>query len=145
MQNKKVLGLDLGSKTLGIAISDRFATIAQPVETFQFKTNHYKHAIEYVKNLVKKESISTIVLGLPINLNNTESERSETSRRFAKKLEDATKLNVVLWDERLSTMEVERVLIKGGVRREKRKEHVDKLAASVILQNYLDVNKEERE
>jgi len=144
MQNNKVLGLDLGSKTLGIAISDVFATFAQPVETFQFKTNHYKHAIEYVALLVEKENVTTIVLGLPINMDNTENERSEISRRFAKKLEGATKINVVLWDERMSTMEVERVLIDGGVRREKRKQHVDKLAATVILQNYLDANKKER-
>jgi len=145
MQSNKILGLDLGSKTLGIAISDVFAIFAQPVETYQFKTNHYKHAIEYVALLVEKENVTTIVLGLPINMNNTENERSEISRRFAKKLEDATRVNVVLWDERMTTMEVERVLIDGGVRREKRKDHVDKLAATVILQNYLDARKKERE
>lgn len=145
MQKNKVLGLDLGSKTLGIAISDVFATFAQPIETFQFKTNHYKHAIEYVAALVEKEQVATVVLGLPISLNNTENERSEISRRFAQKLEKATNINVVLWDERMTTMEVERVLIDGGVGRKKRKDYVDKLAATVILQSYLDASKKERE
>jgi len=134
----KTLGLDLGSKTLGIAMSDVFGTLAQPRETFTFKTAHYQHAVNYVAELVEKENVSTIVLGLPKHMNGTDGERSEISRRFAKKVETATDIQVILWDERMTTLQVERVLIAGGVRRANRKQHVDKLAATVILQSYLD-------
>ena len=134
----KILGLDLGSKTLGVAISDALGIMAQPRETFMFKTEHYKHAIEYVVELTNKESISIIVLGLPKNMDNTEGDRVEKSRRFAKKIEDATGIKVVLWDERMTTMQANRVLIDGGVRREDRKKYVDKLAATIILQSYLE-------
>jgi putative Holliday junction resolvase len=134
----KTLGLDLGSKTLGIAMSDVLGMMAHGIETFTFKPDHYKHAVEYVAEMVKKENISIIVLGLPKNMNNTEGERGQISRRFAKKVEDATGVEVVLWDERMTTMQVERVLIDGGVRRMDRKKHVDKLAATIILQSYLD-------
>ena len=136
----RILGLDLGSKTLGIAISDALGMIAHGVETFTFKTEHYKHAVDYVAAFIKKENISTIVLGYPLNMDTTEGERAKRSRRFAKKVEDATDVKVVLWDERLSTMQVERILIDGGVRRENRKKYADKLAATIILQSYLDNN-----
>ena len=134
----KILGLDLGCKTLGIAISDEIGMMAHGVETFTFKTEHYKHAINYVIEFIKKENISTIVLGYPLNMNNTEGERGDRSRRFAKKVADATGVNVILWDERLTSMLVKRVLIDGGVRRENRRNHADKLAATIILQSYLD-------
>ena len=134
----RILGLDLGSKTLGIAISDALGMMAHGVETFMFKPNHYKHAVDYVVEMIRKENISTIVLGLPKNMNNTEGERGEISRRFARKIEGASGIKVVLWDERMTTMQASRVLIDGGVRRENRKKHVDKLAATIILQSYLD-------
>ena len=134
----KTLGLDLGDKTLGIAMSDALGMMAQPRETFTFKRAHYKHALEYIVAYIKQENVSTIVLGLPKHMNNTEGERAEVSRRFAKKIEVATDARVILWDERLTTMQVERTLIEGGVRRENRKNHIDKLAATVILQSYLD-------
>jgi len=134
----RILGLDLGSKTLGIAISDTLGMIAHGVETFTFKTEHYKHAVDYVATFIKKENISTVVLGYPLNMNATEGKRGEISRRFAKKVEDATRVKVILWDERLTTMQAQRVLIDGGVRRENRKKHIDELAATIILQSYLD-------
>ena len=134
----RILGLDLGSKTLGIAISDALGMMAHSVETFTFKTEHYKHAIDYVAAFIKKENISTVVLGHPLNMDDTEGERADRSRRFAKKIENATGVRVVLWDERLTTMQAQRVLIEGGVRRENRKKHVDKLAATIILQSYLE-------
>ena len=134
----KILGLDLGNKTLGIAMSDALGMIAHGVETYTFKTAHYKHAVNYVAEIVKKENISTIVLGYPLNMNNTIGERAEISQRFAKKLEVATELEVVLWDERMTTMQAERTLIDGNVRRENRKNYIDKLAATIILQSYLD-------
>ena len=136
----RILGLDLGSKTLGIAISDTLGMVAHGVETYTFKTEHYKHAINYVSTFIKKENISTIVLGHPLNMDATEGERAKRSRRFAQKVENATDVKVVLWDERLTTMQAERVLIDGGVRRENRKKHADKLAATIILQSYLDKN-----
>jgi len=134
----RVLGLDLGDKTLGIAISDALGVTAQARETFTFKTAHYKHALEYVTEYVKKENVSMVILGLPKNMDNSEGERAEISRRFAKRIENATGVRVMLWDERLTTMQVERTLIECGVRRENRKKHIDKLAATVILQSYLD-------
>lgn len=136
----KLLGLDLGSKTLGVAISDSLGMMAHGVETFTFKAEHYKHAIDYTVKMIKKENISTVVLGLPLHMDNTEGERSILARRFAKKLESAVDIKVVLWDERMTTVQVERVLINGGVRRENRKKHIDKLAATIILQSYLDCN-----
>jgi len=134
----KTIGLDLGSVTLGVSISDALGMMAHGVETFKFAKDHYKDAVAYVVNFVVRENVSKIVLGLPKNMNNSEGERAELSRRFAAKLENATGLPVVLWDERMTTMQVERVLIEGGVRRENRKKHVDKMAATIILQSYLD-------
>jgi len=134
----RILGLDLGSKTLGIAISDALGMMAHGVETFTFKTNHYKHAIDYIAAFIGKENISTIVLGHPLNMDGTEGERADRSRRFAKKVEAATGVKVVLWDERLTTMQAERILIDGGVCRENRKKYADKLAATIILQSYLE-------
>ena len=134
----KLLGLDLGSTTLGIAMSDALGMMAHGVETFTFKPDHYKHAVFYVSELVKRECISTVVLGYPKHMNNTVGKRGEISERFAKKIEAETGVNVVLWDERMTTLEVDRLLIGGGVRRENRKKYVDKLAATIILQSYLD-------
>jgi len=134
----KVLGLDLGEKTLGVAVSDALKMIAMPKETFHFKTAHYKHAHEYVLECVKKENISTIVLGLPKNMDNSEGPRAQITRKFKAKLEEETNVRIILWDERLTTKAADRVLIEGGVRRENRKKHVDSVAATLILQNYLD-------
>ncbi|MCL1990694.1 MAG: Holliday junction resolvase RuvX [Defluviitaleaceae bacterium] len=140
----KTLGLDLGDKTLGIAMSDSLGMVAHGIETFTFKTAHYKHALEYLVNFLKKEDISTIVLGMPKNMDNTIGERAHISQRFAKKVEIMTGRNVVLWDERLTTTEANRVLIAGGVRRENRKDHLDQLAATLILQSYLDRQQHDR-
>ena len=136
----KVVGLDLGSKTVGIAISDALGMMAHGVETYPFKTAHYKHAIEYLVQFMQREPVAKFVLGLPKNMDGTEGERAEISRRFADKLTAATGIPVVLWDERLTSMQAERVLIDGDVRRENRKAHIDKLAATIILQSYLDAN-----
>ena len=137
----KTLGLDLGDKTLGIAISDALGMMAHGVETFTFKTAHYKHALEHVVNLVEKEQISTVIIGMPKHMNNTEGDRAEISRRFGKKLEGLVNAKIILWDERLTTLQAERLLIEGGVRRENRKSYIDKIAATMILQNYLDAGR----
>ena len=107
----KTLGLDLGTRTLGIAISDALGMMAHGVETFRFEENHYKKAIQHVQQLVKTQHVSKIVLGLPKNMNGSIGERGQVTQDFAKKLEEATNVKVILWDERLTTMQVERVLI----------------------------------
>ena len=134
----KILGLDLGTRTCGIAISDALGMMAHGVETFQFEENHYKKAIQHVQQLVKTQHVSKIVLGLPKNMNGSIGERGQVTQDFAKKLEEATNIKVILWDERLTTMQVERVLIQADVSRNKRKKVVDKMAATIILQSYLD-------
>ena len=134
----KTLGLDLGTRTLGIAISDALGMMAHGVVTFRFEENHYKKAIQHVQQLVKTQHVSKIVLGLPKNMNGSIGERGQVTQDFAKKLEEATNVKVILWDERLTTMQVERVLIQADVSRNKRKKVVDKMAATIILQSYLD-------
>ena len=134
----KTLGLDLGTRTLGIAISDALGMMAHGVETFRFEETHYKKAIQHVQQLVKTQHVSKIVLGLPKNMNGSIGERGQVTQDFAKKLEEATNVKVILWDERLTTMQVERVLIQADVSRNKRKKVVDKMAATIILQSYLD-------
>ena len=134
----KILGLDLGSTTLGIAMSDASGKISGAKETYKFKPEHYKHAVEYVAQIVKKENISKIVLGLPKNMDNTEGKRCIITRHFAKKVEDATGIAVVLWDERLTTIQANQILIESCVRSKNRKRHVDKIVATIILQSYLD-------
>ena len=137
----KILGLDLGTRTVGIAISDALGMMAHGVETFRFEENHYKKAILHVQQLVTMQRVSTIVLGLPKNMNGSIGERGQVTQEFAKKLEEAIKVPVILWDERLTTMQVERVLIQADVSRGKRKKVVDKMAATIILQSYLDSSK----
>lgn len=134
----KTLGLDLGTRTLGIALSDALGMMAHGVETFRFEERHYKKAIEHVQQLVQDHRVSTIVLGFPKNMNGSIGERGLETQRFGEKLEAAAGVNVVLWDERMTTMQVERVLIEADVSRSKRKKVVDKMAATVILQSYLD-------
>jgi len=134
----KTMGLDLGTRTLGIALSDVLGLMAHGLETFRFEEKHYNKAIQHVQELVKAQKVSTIVLGLPKNMNGSIGFRGEETQAFAKRLEEAVGLPIVLWDERMTTMQVERVLIAADVSRQKRKKVVDKMAATVILQSYLD-------
>lgn len=134
----KILGLDLGSKTLGIAISDSLGLIARGVETFTFKENHFQEAIERIKIIIQKEKIEKIILGYPKNMNGSIGERGKICEKFAKKLENELQIEVILWDERLTTLEVEKILIDANMSRQKRKKIIDKMAAVVILQSYLN-------
>jgi len=134
----KILGLDLGTKTLGIAISDALGLTAQGIETFTFPENQFKHALNRVKDLVEQHKVERIVLGYPKNMNGTVGERGKASETFAQMLENTLKIKVVLWDERLSTLEAEKVLINADLSRQKRKKIIDKMAAVVILQSYLN-------
>ena len=136
---KKVLGLDLGSRTCGIAMSDILGMIAHGVETFRFKPDDYFTCAKHVKEIVEKNDIETIVLGLPKHMNGDIGERGQISIEFKKQLEEMIEgINVVLIDERLTTVVAENQLLFADVSRKKRKQVIDKMAAVAILQGYLD-------
>lgn len=134
----RYLGLDLGSKTLGIALSDTTNTIASSLKTIFFKEDDYNSLIEPIRELVNEYNISKIVLGLPKNMNNTLGPRAELSYSFKKLLEDNLNIEVILEDERLTTVISNNIMIKADMSRKKRKKKVDSIAASLILQSYLD-------
>ena len=134
----RCLGLDLGSKTLGISISDMTNTIASVYTTLYFKDENYDSFILPLSEIIDKEKIDTLVLGLPKNMNNTFGERAVITLEFKKKLEEAFALEVIMEDERLTSVISNNVLIKADVSRKKRKKKVDGMAAVIILQGYLD-------
>ncbi len=135
----RVMGLDYGSKTVGVAISDPLGITAQGIETIERKDeNKLRRTLARIEELAKEYEVETIVLGFPKNMNNTVGERAEKSLEFMAMLERRTNLPVVMWDERLTTVEAERTLMESKVRREDRKKYVDKIAAVFILQGYLD-------
>lgn len=135
----RILGLDYGSRTCGVAVSDPLGITAQGLETIVRKEeNKLRRTLARIEELVKEYGVETIVLGLPLNMNDTIGPRAEKTLLFKEQLERRTGVPVVLWDERLTTVEAEEVLIEAGVRREHRKQYVDKLAAVLILQGYLD-------
>ena len=137
----KCLGLDLGSKTLGIAISDSTNCIASVYETLYFPLEDYQSLILPLKEIIDKEKIGTIVLGFPKNMNNTLGARANVTLEFKKILEDNFNVLIVLEDERLTSVISNNVLIQADVSRKKRKKKVDGIAAVLILQGYLDKNK----
>ena len=136
----RILGLDYGTKTVGVAISDELLITAQPVCTITRKSaNKLRQTYAQIEQTISEYGgVEKIVLGYPKNMNNTLGERAEATEEFKEALERRTGIEVVLWDERLSTVEAERVLMESNVRREDRKRYIDKMAAAVILQNYLD-------
>ena len=135
----RILGLDYGSKTVGVAVSDPLGVTAQRLETIWRKQeNKLRRTLAQVEELVKEYEIEKIVLGYPKNMNNTLGERAVKTEEFKTSLERRTGLPVVLWDERLTTVAANRTLMESGVRRENRKEHIDQIAAVFILQGYLD-------
>ena len=131
-------GLDLGSKTVGIAISDALGMLARPVKTIRFMEDDYEDALDKVLTEINDNEVSTIVLGLPKHMNGDIGIRGEISLMFKEMLEDNLDLPVVLWDERLSTKLSEKMLINVNMRRDKRKQVIDQAAAVNILQGYLD-------
>ena len=133
----RTLGLDLGSKTLGVSVSDALGMIARPVETLRFESDDYDSAFEQVKKYIKEFQITTAVLGLPKHMKGDVGIRGEISYAFKEKLETLG-IEVVLWDERLTTVAAEKILIAGNVSRKKRKKVIDQMAAVQILQSYLD-------
>ena len=135
----RILGLDYGSKTVGVAVSDPLGFTAQGVEIIRRKSeNKMRQTLARIEELIAQYQVEEIVLGLPKNMNNTLGDRAEKSLELKETLERRTGLPVVMWDERLTTVSANRVLMETGVRRENRKEHVDEITAVFILQGYLD-------
>lgn len=135
----RILGLDYGSVTVGVAVSDSLLITAQPVEVIKRKSEtKLRQTLARLEEIIAEYEVDKIVLGYPKNMNNTLGERVERTEEFKEKLEKRTGLEVVLWDERLTTVSAMEVLKEGGVRRENRKAYVDKIAAVFILQGYLD-------
>jgi len=133
----RYLGLDLGTKTLGVAVSDITGTIATSLTILRHEDDH-EYLIEELKKIIDEKKVETIVLGLPKNMNNTIGERGEMVLSFKEKLESSISLPVILEDERLTTKLAENILITADVSRKKRKKVIDKMAANIILQSYLD-------
>ena len=134
----RIMGLDVGSKTVGVAISDALGWTAQGIETVKINEEAGDFGIERIKELVKEYAVTEFVVGFPKNMNNTVGPRGEASNNYKKLLEETFNLPVKLWDERLTTMAAERMLIEADVSRKKRKQVIDKMAAVMILQGYLD-------
>ena len=135
----RILGLDYGSKTVGVAVSDPLGLTAQGVEIIRRKSeNKMRQTLARIEELAAQYQAEKIVLGLPKSMDNTLGDRAEKSLELKGILERRTGLAVVMWDERLTTVSANRVLMEEGVRRERRKERVDEIAAIFILQGYLD-------
>ena len=135
----RIMGLDFGSKTIGVAISDPMGLTAQGVEIIRREEeNKLRKSLRRIEELVKQYEVEELVLGFPKNMNNTIGERAEKSLQLKETLERRLGLPVVMWDERLTTVEANRTLMESGVRRENRGKYVDMIAAVFILQGYLD-------
>ena len=135
----RILGLDYGSKTVGVAVSDPLGLTAHKVETIWRKQeNKLRRTLARIEELIAEYEVEKIVLGFPKNMNNTVGERAEKALEFGEMLKKRTGLEVIMWDERLTTVEADRTLIEAGVRRENRKQYLDGIAAVFILQGYLD-------
>ena len=135
----RIMGLDFGSKTVGVAISDPLFITAQGIEIIRRRDeNHLRQTLSRIEALIEEYEVTEIVLGLPKNMNNTMGVRAELSLDFKEKLERRTGLPVTMWDERLTTVAADKAMMEAEIRRENRKEYVDMIAAVFILQGYLD-------
>ena len=135
----RVLGLDYGSKTVGVAVSDPLGLTAQGVETvWRKQENKLRRTLARIEEIISEYQVTEIVLGYPKNMNNTVGERAEKSLEFKEMLEKRTGLPVIMWDERLTTMAADRTLEETGEHKEDRKQYLDQVAAVFILQGYLD-------
>lgn len=139
MLKHKILGLDVGSKTVGIAISDLLGWTAQGLDTLRINEEQDDLGIDQLVKIIKDNQVGTVVIGLPKNMNNSIGFRGEASIKYKEKLQESIpSIDIVMWDERLSTMAAERSLLEADVSRQKRKKVIDKMAAVFILQGYLD-------
>ena len=135
----RIMGLDYGSKTVGVAISDELLLTAQAKEIIRRKEeNKLRKTLARIEELIQEYDVETIVLGLPLNMDQSESVRSGLSEEFNEKLERRTSLPVIMWDERLTTVEADAIMDEVGIKKADRKEYVDMIAAQIILQDYLD-------
>lgn len=142
----RIMGLDFGSKTVGVAVSDGLGLTAQGVEIIRRESeSKLRRTLARIQELIEEYSVTKIVLGFPKNMNNTVGDRGEKSLAFRETLEKRTGLPVEMWDERMTTVSANRILMEAKVRREKRKDYVDQIAAVYILQGYLDRNQNKEE
>ena len=142
----RIMGLDYGSKTVGVAISDALQITAQGLEVIRReRENKLRRTLARIEELLVAYEVEKIVLGLPRHMNGSEGERAEKSLALKETLERRTGLPVVMWDERLTTVSADKAMIEAGIRRENRKEYADKIAAVLILQGYLDFSRRENE
>ena len=141
----RIMGLDFGSKTVGVAVSDALLLTAQGVEIIRRKEeNKLRQTLARIEELIVEYEVEEIVLGLPKHMNGSEGVRVELTEEFKEKLERRTGLPVIFWDERLTTVSADRTMMEAGIRRENRKDYVDMLAATFILQGYLDRRSNEK-
>jgi putative Holliday junction resolvase len=134
----RIMGLDVGSKTVGVALSDAFGWTAQGLKTIEINEAKGEFGFSEVEKLIKEHEVSKMVIGLPKNMNGTIGPRGEASQFYADEINKRFGIPVVLWDERLTTVAAERILLEADVSRKKRKKVIDKMAAAMILQGYLD-------
>ena len=143
MNNERLMGLDFGSKTVGVALSDPPGLIASPLEIIEReREDKLRKTFSRIEELIEEYKVTKIVLGLPLNMDSSEGERVRKSEEFKEALERRTGLEIVFWDERLSTVEAHDIMTEAGVKGIDRKKFVDKIAASIILQGYMDSQKE---
>jgi len=135
----RIIGLDFGSKTVGVAVSDQLLITAQGAEIIRRTSpNKLRQTLARIEELIHQNEVEQIVLGYPKNMDNSEGERCEKTNEFKAMLEKRTGLPVILWDERLTTVAADKLMIESSIRREDRKKYVDRIAAEFILQGYLD-------
>ena len=143
MNNERLMGLDFGSKTVGVALSDPTGLIASPLEIIEReREDKLRKTFSRIEELIEEYKVTKIVLGLPLNMDSSKGERVKKTQEFKEALERRTGLEIVFWDERLSTVEAHEIMTEAGVKGIDRKKFVDKIAASIILQGYMDSQKE---
>ena len=134
----KKLGLDLGNRTLGIAVSDELNFLARGLETFRFSEKDFDSALQYTLDLIVKYNIDVVVLGHPKNMDGSTGEQAQISEQFKRQIEAKSPVRVTLWDERLTSKMANNMMISQNLKNKKRKKDIDKMAATIILQGYLD-------
>lgn len=134
----KKLGLDLGNRTLGVSVSDELNFLARGIETFRFEEKDFKSALDYTLSAIKKYNVDEVVLGFPKNMDGSVGEQGEISRQFKVDIEKHSDVKVILWDERLTSKMASNMMINQKLKRKQRKKDIDKMAAVIILQGYLD-------
>lgn len=139
MQRTRKMGVDYGDKRIGVALTDALCIISSPYEVFQNLSP--EQSLQHLKDLIKQFNVDEVAMGLPLNMDGSEGERAKIHRNFGQKLSDLSGVKVVFVDERLTSAEAEEILIQSKVRREKRKELIDKISAQIILQTYLNQSK----